>query len=89
MSILNSIYLDQLPDRDRWGRIENDDTIAVHVAVSGYHIVHLSLEEGDGRNIIEVNMTAADALELQMTLSKAISEALRGEETLRKKFSDD
>ncbi len=81
MSILSSTYLEDLPDRDRWGNITNDDTIAVHVAVSGYDIIHLMLEEGQGRNSIEVNMSIDDALELHAQMAKAIGQAMRRRRT--------
>ena len=77
MSILSSTYLEDLPDRDRWGNIETEDTISVHVAVSGYDIIHLMLEEGEGRNSIEVNMTIDDALERHAQMAKAIGQAMR------------
>ena len=81
MSILSSTYLEDLPDRDRWGNIETEDTISVHVAVSGYDIIHLMLEEGQGRNSIEVNMTIDDALELHAQMAKAIGQAMRRRRT--------
>ncbi len=78
MSILSSTYLEELPDRDRWGDITNDDTIAVHVAVSGHDIIYLMLEENLDGNSIEVNMTIEDALQLLAGLAQAIEGAQKG-----------
>lgn len=78
MSILRSTYLEELPDRDRWGTIEDQRDIALHVAVSGWDVIHLQLEENDGTNAIEVNLTVEDALKVHAGLTEAIIGAMKG-----------
>jgi hypothetical protein len=79
MSILRSTYLELLPERDRWGDIDKpDNTIAIHIAATGWHHIHISLEENEGENSLEVNMTIEDAHEIIAGLVAAISDAMKG-----------
>ncbi|CAB4142458.1 hypothetical protein UFOVP433_12 [uncultured Caudovirales phage] len=79
MSVLRSTYLEVLPDRDRWGHIDKpDNTLAVHIATTGWEHIHISLEENDGENFIEVNLTIEDALQLLAGLAEAIRGAMPG-----------
>lgn len=86
MSVLSSVYYEELPNRDRWGTIQNDDTVAVHVAVSGWDVVHLALEVGHSEHFdaVEVNLSIEDALELHAKMAKAIGEAMRGRTSYEK-----
>lgn len=79
MSILRSTYLEELPDLDRWGNIDDaNKMIALHVATSGWDVIHLQLEENEGENAIEVNLTIEDALKLHAGLVEAIIGAVKG-----------
>lgn len=76
MSILRSTYLETLPEYDRWGDEEPTcKTIDVHIATTGWHNVHLALQQGEVD--IEVNMTVHDAIEILAGLSAAIVGALK------------
>jgi hypothetical protein len=76
MSILRSTYLETLPEYDRWGDEEPTcNTIDVHIATTGWHNVHLALQQGEVD--IEVNMTVHDAIEILAGLSAAIVGALK------------
>jgi hypothetical protein len=79
MSILRTTYLEQLPDRDRWGNIDYaDKPITVHIATSGWDAIHLMLEDESEQNAIEVNLTIEDALQLLAGLAEAIEGAQKG-----------
>lgn len=79
MSILRSTYLEELPDRDRWGHIDKpDNIIAVHIATTGWDHIHLMLEQNEGENELEVNLTIEEALQLLAGLAEAIRGAQRG-----------
>lgn len=79
MSVLRSTYLQEMPDRDRWGNIDNpDNIIAVHIATTGWEHVHIMLEQNEGENEIEVNLTIEAALEILAGLAEAIRGAQKG-----------
>jgi hypothetical protein len=74
MSLLRSTYLETLPEYDRWGDEEPTcNSIEVHIATTGWHNVHLALQQGELG--IEVNMTIHDAIEILRGLSAAIVQA--------------
>jgi hypothetical protein len=75
MSILRSTYLETLPEYNRWGDEEPScESIDVHIATTGWHNVHLALQQGEVD--IEVNMTVHNAIEILRGLSAAIVQAL-------------
>ena len=79
MSVLRSSYLEELPERDRWGNIDNPDNIMmVHIATTGWEHIHLMLEQNEGENELEVNLTIEAALQLLAGLAEAIRGAQKG-----------
>ena len=82
MSVLRSTYYEELPDRDRWGNIDKlDKILTIHIATTGWDHVHIQLEENEGENAIEVNLTIEDAL----TILAGLAEAIRGAQKAPKK----
>lgn len=70
MSVLSSAYYEELPDRDRYGNLEQPaKTVEVHVAVIPNKHVHISI--GDA----EVNLTIKDAEDILAGLKAAIGYA--------------
>ena len=59
MSVLQSTYYEELPNLDRYGDLDDEEPIQVHVAAAFFEHVHLSLESCD--QITEVNMTIEHA----------------------------
>lgn len=80
MSVLRSTYLEEFPDRDRWGNIDHASrTISVHVATTGWDHIHIQLEEVDSQSYaIEVNLTIVEALQVAASIVEAIQGAIKG-----------
>ena len=81
MSVLRSTYLEEFPDRDRWGHaIHETRTVSVHVATTGWDHIHIQLEEvnDDQSHAVEVNMTIVEALQVAAAIVEAIQGAMKG-----------
>lgn len=76
MSVLQSTYYEELPNLDRYGDLDDEEPIQVHVAAAFFEHVHLSLESCD--QITEVNMTIEHAEAILNGLVKAIESAKKG-----------
>lgn len=71
MTILNSTYYDEIPDRDRYGDPNEDSVICLHVATSIVpNIIHLSLEQGS--QYIELNLTPHHTTDIIIGLLEAL-----------------
>ena len=78
MSVLQSTYIKELQDLDRYGKNpEGKPPIQVHVAASCWEHVHMSLESCE-QEMVEINMTIEDAKAVLAGLSEAIESAEKG-----------
>jgi hypothetical protein len=76
MSLLSTTYLEDLPNLDRYGSLDDDAPIQVHVANCYYEIIHIGFDNPD--NSFEVNMTIENAEAILAGLAKAIQWAKKG-----------
>jgi hypothetical protein len=78
MSVLQTTYIKELQDLDRYGKNpEARPPIQVHVAASFWEHVHMSLESCE-QEMVEINMTIEDAKAVLNGLSMAIESAEKG-----------
>lgn len=80
MSVLSSTYYEDLPDLDRYGNHENDQTVNVHVANTFWEHIHIAIEDYE-HNYVEANMTIENAKLIIEALQQAIVSAELGRKT--------
>jgi hypothetical protein len=84
MSVLSSTYLEAIPDRNRYGVIDTEHPIEVHIASAFFENVHISLEQTIKTSFfVEVNLTIEEAEAIAHALQLAIAGAKRGREGRR------
>ena len=76
MSVLSSTYLEDIPDRDRYGIPDTDHPVALHIACSFVEHIHISLEQRE--HFLEVTLTIKEARQALAGLEKAIEDAEKG-----------
>lgn len=76
MSVLFSTYLEAIPDRNRYGIIDTEHPIEVHIASAFYENIHISLEQIiETSHFVEVNLTIEEAEAILHALQLAIAGA--------------
>ena len=81
MSVLSSTYHEELEDLNRYGKLESDYRVTLHVAASFFEHIHLSINTHDAYN--EINMTIETAEAVVAGLLEAIASARKGRELRR------
>ena len=76
MSVISSTYYEALPNLDRYGNLDDEEQIHVHVGSTFYEHVHLSIESYD--QITEVNMSIENAMAIVAGLTEAIESGKKG-----------
>lgn len=82
MSVLRSMYYEELPDLNRYGENDRDGVVEVHVAAAFLEHIHISIEQR-GEAYAEVNMTIETAEAILVGLQTAIASARKGRELRR------